>query len=133
MGLADEKYVLLTTFKRDGSGVATPVWIAGLPSGELGFWSSSNTGKAKRLRHTSRVNLQACDAQGKITHGPVHEATAQLVTGPQLEQISAAIRAKYGVMTKITSFVVPLLARLRGKPMDYGNIGVLITLGDAAA
>ena len=53
MGLGDEKYLLLTTFKRDGTPVATPVWAAPLDSGEIGFWTSSGTGKAKRITHTS--------------------------------------------------------------------------------
>lgn len=47
MGLGDEKYLLLTTFKRDGTPVGTPVWAAPLDSGEIGFWTSSGTGKIK--------------------------------------------------------------------------------------
>ncbi|MEZ5249426.1 MAG: hypothetical protein R2713_09520 [Ilumatobacteraceae bacterium] len=35
--LADEKYVVLTTTRKDGRSVPTPVWIAALPDGALGF------------------------------------------------------------------------------------------------
>ena len=46
---ADEKYVLLTTYRRDGRPVSTPVWWVDLGDGSFGFWTSSASGKAKRL------------------------------------------------------------------------------------
>ena len=52
MSLADEKYLALTTFKRDGTPVTTAVWAAPLDDGKIGFWTSSASGKAKRLAHT---------------------------------------------------------------------------------
>ena len=57
MSLADEKYIALTTFKRDGTPVTTPVWAAALDGGKIGFWTSSASGKAKRLAHTSKVTV----------------------------------------------------------------------------
>ena len=45
MALADEKYILLTTFRRDGTPVPTPVWVVSLDEGKLGFWTSSGSGK----------------------------------------------------------------------------------------
>jgi PPOX class probable F420-dependent enzyme len=54
----DEKCVLLTTFKRDGTGVSTPVWWVDMGDGTFGFWTSSASGKAKRLAHTSRVTVR---------------------------------------------------------------------------
>jgi len=41
MALGDEKYLLLTKFKRDGTGVETPVWAVPLDREEIGFWTSS--------------------------------------------------------------------------------------------
>src|SRR4051794_22690534 len=103
MSLADEKYVLLTTFKRSGDPVSTPVWIVALDGGTYGFWTSSGSGKAKRLVHTDRVTVQPCDARGKVSAGaPISSGTATLVTGPALDEIHDKIVAKYGFMTKIT-------------------------------
>jgi uncharacterized protein len=66
--LASEKYVRLTTFKRDGTAVATPVWI--VPDGnDLLVLTSTSTGKAKRIRHTERVLLAPCDARGRVQPG----------------------------------------------------------------
>src|SRR4051812_42665636 len=98
MALSDEKYLLLTTFKRDGSPVASPVWVAALEGGTIGFYTSSGSGKAKRLAHTTRVTVQPCDARGRPASGSqAVEATARVVTGPELEAIRAKIVAKYGV------------------------------------
>lgn len=46
MSLGDEKYLALTTFKRDGTPVTTPVWAAPIDEGKIGFWTSSGSGKA---------------------------------------------------------------------------------------
>jgi hypothetical protein len=47
MSLIDEKYMLLKTFRRDGTPVSTPVWLADLGDREIGFWTSSASGKVK--------------------------------------------------------------------------------------
>jgi len=47
MSLIDEKYMLLKTFRRDGTPVSTPVWLADLGDSETGFWTSSASGKVK--------------------------------------------------------------------------------------
>src|SRR5438552_18249954 len=100
MALSDEKYLLLTTFKRDATPVASPVWVVALDGGAVGFYTSSGSGKAKRLAHTTRLTVQPCDARGKVKPGslPV-EGTARVVTGPELEAIRAKVVAKYGFMT----------------------------------
>ncbi len=129
MALADEKYVMFTTFRRDGRAVGTPVWVAELAPGEFGFTTGADSGKAKRLAHTPRVTLQGCDQRGKSTHGEVYEATARLVSGAETAPIRAAIRAKYGVI--VLGLAMTVSARLRRRPIDYGATGVIITLAGA--
>ncbi len=86
MSLADEKYIAFTTFKRDGTPVTTPTWAVPVGDDKIGFWTSSGSGKAKRLAHTSKVVVQPSNARGVVKPGttPI-EATAVLVTGPELE------------------------------------------------
>ena len=130
MSLGDEKYLALTTFKRDGTPVTTAVWAAPIDDNKIGFWTSSGSGKAKRLAHTSKVIVQPSDAEpGRVKAGttPV-EATAELVTGPQLEGIRTKIVAKYGFMTKITKFLAKVGGIVKRKQIPYGDRGVLITL-----
>ena len=128
MSLGDEKYLALTTFKRDGTPITTAVWAAPIDDGKIGFWTSSSSGKAKRLAHTSKVTIQPCDSRGRVKPGtsPV-DATAVLVTGPQLEGISTKIRAKYGVMCSITKFLAKVGGIIKRKKQPYGDRGVLIT------
>ena len=129
MTLADEKYLLLTTFKKDGTAVATPVWGAPLANGSIGFWTSSGSGKAKRLAHTARVTVQPCDARGKVKSGSSPtDATAVLVTGAELEEINTKIVAKYGFMTKVTKLLGTIGGIIKRKRIPYGDRGVVITL-----
>jgi uncharacterized protein len=129
MALADEKYVLFTTFRRNGEGVPTAVWAVALDDGKVGFWTSSGSGKAKRLAHTSRVIVQACDSRGKIKAGssPI-EASAALVTGAEFDLIQQRVKAKYGVMTKLTKAIQTVVGTVKRKRIPYGDRGVVITL-----
>ena len=129
MGLADEKYMLFTSFRRDGRSVSTPVWVVGLTGGGLGFWTSSGSGKAKRLAHTPRVTVQPCNARGVVKPGtdPV-PATARLVTGDELEAIRARVVAKYGAATKVTKLLGTVVGLLRRKRLPYGDRGVTVSL-----
>jgi PPOX class probable F420-dependent enzyme len=129
MELADEKYLLLTTYKRSGDAVATPVWAVALDAGKIGFWTSSGSGKAKRLAHTPKVTVQPCDSRGKIKDGtsPV-TGTAKVVSGPELEGIRARIVDKYGFMTKITKLLGTIGGIVKRKKIPYGDRGVVITL-----
>jgi len=129
MALGDEKYLLLTTFRRDGTPVASPVWAASLDEAKIGFWTSSGSGKVKRLAHTERVTVQPCDARGRVREGTESaEATAQVVTGPELDEIGEKIRAKYGFMTKITKLFGTIGGILKRNRIPYGDRGVVITL-----
>ena len=128
MGFGDEKYVLLTTFKRDGTPVATPVWSVPLDGGSFGFWTSSASGKVKRLAHTPRVTVQACDARGKVKDGSAPtEAVARLVSGDDMVEIRRKVTEKYGFMTKITRLLGKIGGFVKRKPMPYGDRGVIIT------
>ena len=129
--LEHEKYVLLTTFKRDGTAVPTPVWVVALDGGRLGLWTSSGSGKAKRLAHTSRVTVQACDVRGRPKAGTTPlEGSAALVSGAEYAVICNKVRTKYGAMTSITKFLGKVGGLLRGKQIPYGDCGVVLTLAD---
>lgn len=129
--LADEKYLLLTTFRRDGTAVSSPVWAASLADGTIGFWTSSGSGKAKRLAHTERVTVQPCDARGRARAGTsAVPATARLVTGPELDAIRQRIVAKYGFMTKVTKALGTIGGIVKRKRLPYGDRGVIIRLAE---
>jgi len=96
--LGGEKYLSFTTYRKDGSAKALPVWIADLGDGTLGFTTDSKSYKARRLQNDSRVLLQPCDSRGNITAGSTSwPGTAQVVVGgTDFQRVSSAIKNKYG-------------------------------------
>jgi hypothetical protein len=131
MTISDEKYVASTTYRKSGAAVPTQTWICALDGSRVGFWTSSASGKYKRLRSNPRITLQPSDARGRLKTGSsALEGTAELVTsGPDFDAIQGRIRAKYGAMVPITRLFN--LIGNRGK-FPYGDIGVVITVSDAA-
>jgi uncharacterized protein len=129
IGISDEKYMLFTSFRRDGTPVATPVWVVPLGDREVGFWTSSQSGKAKRVRHTPGVTIQASDARGRVRHGSAPQAaTARIVTGEAFEVIRSKVKAKYGFVTHLTKIAGTLIGVIKGKRVPYGDCGVIVTL-----
>ena len=125
--------MLFTTFRRDGTPVSTPVWVVRLGDSEVGFWTSSGSGKAKRLAHTNRVTVQPCDARGRVKQGSAaSDGTARLVSGAELEQISERVRAKYGAMTKLTKVLGTIGGIVKRNRIPYGDRGVIITRTQAS-
>ena len=127
--ITHEKHMLLTTFRKDGTGVATPVWIVPADDGRIGMWTAAGTGKEKRLRRDPRVTVQACSARGRAKPGePVLAGTAEIVrSGPLFEQVQAAIRAKYGRMIPIVRRISRLQGRLKAD-QRFGDTVVLISV-----
>lgn len=124
--LAESTYVSLTTMRRDGTPVATPVWVAG-DGDRLYVTTPVDTGKVKRLRHTSRVLLAPCDVRGNLK-GPQVTGEARLLDADGSDRVLRLIDAKYGLVSKILGFL-DVVVRNRGKKPD--RIGIEIALVDA--
>ncbi len=88
-----QKYISLTTFRKNGTGVSTPVWF-GEDDGKLYVMTRSDMGKTKRIRNNPRVKVARCTIRGKVT-GPEFAAQARIL--PQEEQAHArqTINRKY--------------------------------------
>ena len=131
--LAAGKYMALTTYRRTGDPVSSPVWVVPLEDGRVGFWTSMGSGKTKRLAHTSRVVVQPSDARGRLTPGtrPL-EGTAEMVrSGPAFDEVSAKVREKYGFMTSVTKLLAAIGPQGRKKGLGYADTVVLISVGNA--
>ncbi|MGM0386875.1 MAG: PPOX class F420-dependent oxidoreductase [Actinomycetota bacterium] len=121
--LAREHYVRLTTFRRDGTPVPTPVWLA-RDGDAIVVITGAGTGKVKRLRHTTRVLVAPCDARGGVTPGTTDvEGTAELVVAPAgVDHIAALVKQRYGVRYTLAA----LAYRLRDRSGRHGA-GIRIT------
>jgi PPOX class probable F420-dependent enzyme len=93
--LPHSTYIGLTTFRRTGVPVSTPVWAA--PDGDtLVVWTRADSGKVKRLRHTPRVTVAPCDFRGR-TQEPAVDGVAEFVGHADRARALAALRRAYGV------------------------------------
>jgi PPOX class probable F420-dependent enzyme len=128
MAISDEKYVSSTTFRKSGTPVSTATWIVGLDGGRVGFWTSSKSGKYKRLRNNPRITLQPSDGRGKVKAGtaPVEGTVNLSASGPDFDAVQSKVRAKYGLMVQV-SHIFNTIGHI-GKSFPYGDVAVAVTL-----
>ena len=98
--LGQQKYVRLTTFRRDATPVATPVWLARQGS-DLVVVTVRSSGKAKRLRNDSRVLLAPCDMRGRVG-GDFVEGTARLQDDAETAVSIDLVRRRYGLLARLS-------------------------------
>jgi PPOX class probable F420-dependent enzyme len=104
------RYMSLATFRKSGAEVATPVWFAAA-DGKLYVFTAEQSGKVKRLRHSSRARVAPSDARGRV-RGEWREATSRILNEPRtIDRARAALQAKYGWQMRLTN----LLSRLTGR------------------
>jgi uncharacterized protein len=90
--LAVERYINLTTFRKDGSEASTPVWVVSDDGARLLVWTGGQTWKAKRIRRDPRVLVARSTMRGR-ERGDRIEGRARIVEGLD---VKALIRKKYG-------------------------------------
>ena len=113
-------YVSLTTFRRTGVPVSTPVWAA--PDGDtLVVWTRTDSGKVKRLRHTSRVTCAPCDFRGR-TQGPAVDGVAGFVAHSDWPGALAALRRGYGLRFQLGYVTSRVVQRVRRRETDRNEI-----------
>jgi uncharacterized protein len=105
--LQGQKYLNLETFRKNGQGVRTPVWFAGEPEQSLPeklyVYSTSDSGKAKRIRNNGRVQVAPCDVRGKLL-GEWIEARAEIVTGEEADHGMKLLNKKYFPWRQLLDF-----------------------------
>jgi hypothetical protein len=97
------EYLLLSTQKRDGSWVDTPVWFGQSEhNGETCFYcfSEGKAGKVKRIRNFSAVNIQTCTVLGKPT-GTFEPASAHLLQAGDADIAHKALIKQYGYKMRL--------------------------------
>ena len=126
--LGRERYISVTTFRRDESPVATPVWAVA-DSGRLYVWTGAQTGKAKRIRNNPAVTVAPCTARGKPT-GPAAPARAQIVSPASRPQVFPLLLAKYGIQLRATIWARRISGLLRRGRTPDERVFLELTLTD---
>ena len=118
--LPHSTYVSLTTFRRTGVPVPTPVWAA--PDAEtLVVWTRTDSGKVKRLRHTSKVTVAPCDIRGRVD-GPAVDGVAAFVAHTEWRSALAALRRAYGLKFQLGYVTSRVVQRLSRRDTDRNEI-----------
>ncbi|MFL5657763.1 MAG: PPOX class F420-dependent oxidoreductase [Ktedonobacteraceae bacterium] len=97
------RYVKLTTFRKNGTAVPTPVWF-GTDHGKLYIMTNYNAGKIKRIRSNERVLLAPSNGRGKVL-GEQIEAHAHELPASEYKQAIALLVRKYGLIYRLFTFV----------------------------
>ncbi|MGV9413649.1 PPOX class F420-dependent oxidoreductase [Nocardia sp. NPDC003693] len=113
------QYVMLTTFKKDGTPVGTPLWAA-LDNGRLYIWTVTDSWKVKRIRRNPEVTIQPCDVRGK-TRGDIVKGTAIIQDDAGSDRTRSLIKKRYGIQGFL---IVTGSVLRRGKS---GTIGIEVT------
>lgn len=105
-------YISLGSFKKDGSLVKTPVWVAPL-DGKLVVYTLRETYKVKRVRRDPRVRVAKCDVRGNVL-GDWYDGTCRIVDDRDEEKRAyAAFHAKYGLMMRLGDVMSTLTGRIK--------------------
>ncbi len=109
-GLERQSYISLTTYRKNGEGVSTPVWFAEI-NGKLYVYTGSTAGKVKRIVNNPRVSLAPCTFRGVVTGETIEAKARVLETAIERRAADAALNRKYGLTKRVLNFI----GRLRGE------------------
>lgn len=128
--LSDEKFVSLTTYKRNGQGVAAPVWVVS-DGDRLVVWTPADSWKVRRVRRDPRVSLVPCGRTGTVQAGAAQvEGTAVVIDDQSVVSTAeAALKRKYGFEYRVVTLIERIAARGR-KPRVVLQIAVGERSGD---
>src|SRR5262245_22823359 len=105
---ANQKYLNLESYRRNGRGVRTPLWFVE-DNGVLYFYTVAHSYKVKRIRNNPRVRVVPCDMRGNLK-GEWVAATARRLERAEASRANELLNRKYGWAKRILNF----LAKIRG-------------------
>lgn len=121
--LSSGKYLSLTTFKKSGDAVATPVWVA-REGDHLYVTTRADSWKVKRLRNNPDVLLAPCDMRGNIT-GEQVPGYGEVLDAAGSSHVRELINKRYGLTAKVLFLWENLNARLGRSTPD--SVGLKLT------
>ncbi len=120
------KYLSLTSFKRDGTGVSTPVWFV-QENGRLFVRTDGNSYKVKRIAHNPSVTIAECGPSGRLRGGPV-AARAEIHSNGEAEHVDELMARKYRLDKILILPIYRAVQRIRGRPTaEADSVVVAIT------
>ena len=118
--IGSAQYALLTTYRRDGRTVPTPLWVV-RDGDAVAVWTPTDSGKVKRIRRNPRVLIGPCDFRGR-TIGDEAPGVAVVLDRDGTARIRRLLARKYGLIGRLSLWG----SRLRRGQM--GTVGIRVTL-----
>jgi uncharacterized protein len=109
--LAKEHYISITTFKRDGTPVSTPVWVAA-DDGTLLVHSEARSWKVKRIRRDGHVRVAPCNMRGSV-RGESVDADATI--DEETATVEKLLAQKYGLVFRAEKALTAMIRKLRNE------------------
>lgn len=101
--LTGARFMSLTTYKKNGDAIATPVLFA-REGDRVYLFTLANSGKVKRIRNNGKVEIAACDSRGTLLSEKV-AAQARIVTGDDIKAANKVLNRKYGLMKRFFDLI----------------------------
>ena len=114
--LCSSRTALLTTYRRGGEAVATPLSIA-VANGRAYFVTAGDSGKAKRLAHTDRVTLAPCTLSGKVTGETVEGRARKLPPGERRQTAKGLLKPTKSLFWSLVTYRL-----VHGKKMELFEV-----------
>ena len=121
------RYLSVTSFKRDGTSVATPVWFVS-EGKRLFAFTDRHSAKIRRIRRNPSVLVGSCRVDGKLRREPIAAHAEVLTAAPDLERAQKLLLARYKFSYRVVMLLYRLGRRLRGKPSVADGAVLAITV-----
>jgi PPOX class probable F420-dependent enzyme len=120
------RFLSVTSFKRDGTGVATPVWFVS-DGRRLYALTDLHSAKVRRIRRDPRVVVAPCRAGGRLRGEPVPARAEVLTSTAELEHVQKLLLERYRISYRIVMLAYRLGRRLRGHAAFADGAALAIT------
>jgi PPOX class probable F420-dependent enzyme len=121
------RYLSVTSFKRDGTGVATPVWFVS-DGTRLFALTDLYSAKVRRIRRNPHVLIASCRADGKLRTEPVPARADVLTATSDLERVQQLLIKRYKISYRLVMLIYRLGRGLRGRPSVADGAALAITV-----
>ena len=121
------RYLSVTSFKRDGTGVATPVWSVS-DGKRLFAFTDLHSAKVRRIRRNPRILVASCRVNGKLRGEPVPARAEVLTATAELERVRKLLVERYRISYRVVMLFYRLGRRLRGKQSVADGAALAVTV-----
>jgi uncharacterized protein len=121
------RYLSVTSFKRDGTGIATPVWFVS-DGRRLFAFTDLHSAKVRRVRRNPHVLVASCRVDGKLRNEPVSARAEVLTATPELERVQKLLLERYKISYRFVMLMYRLGRRLRGQQSVADGAALAITI-----